>query len=107
MGKPVVVTPCDIEYLTDALKDELPYTQMARRLGICVDTVKRILQREGLRDFDGAKYVVALSSARNVKMWERPCIRCRDEQPRPKWQFMCKKCTEYNEQHGTVLGDDW
>ena len=107
MGKPVVVTPYDIEYLTDALKDELPYTQMARRLGICVDTVKRILQREGLRDFEGAKYVVALSSSRNIVMWDRPCIKCKNDQPRPKWQYICRKCTEYNEQHNNIAGDDW
>jgi IS30 family transposase len=106
MGKSVVVTKSDINYLVKALKQKLPYTEMARRLGICVDTVKRILQREGLKDFDGAKYVVSLSSSRKTELWKRPCIRCRDDQPRPKWQYICKKCTEYNEQHNNN-GDYW
>lgn len=107
MGKPVNVTKKDIEYLADALKNKRPYTEMARRLGVCVDTVKRILQREGLKDFDGAKYVVALSSENNVVMWRRPCMKCKDDKPRPKWQYICNKCKELNAQHSGALGDEW
>ncbi len=107
MGKPVVVTKDDIKYLANALKKKRPYTEMARHLGVCVDTVKRILQRESLKDFDGAKYVVALSSENFVKMWNRPCMKCKDDKTRPKWQYICNKCKEHNAQHSSSLGDDW
>ena len=62
MGKPVKITDADLKYLANALQENKPYTEMARHLNICVDTVKRILQREGLAEFEGAKYVIALSS---------------------------------------------
>tara|TARA_Y100001970_G_scaffold145912_1_gene179143 strand:+ start:18387 stop:18707 length:321 start_codon:yes stop_codon:yes gene_type:complete len=94
MGKPVKVTKSDLAYLAKALKQNKPYTEMARHLGICVDTVKRILHREGLAEFDGAKYVVALSSDKHMKMWERPCMKCKCTKPRPKWQYICTKCKE-------------
>ena len=49
---------------------------------MCVDTLKRILVREGLRDFEGAKYVVARKVT--VAMWERPCMDCKSTELRPK-----------------------
>ena len=94
MGKPVKVTQETLTYLANALEKKKPYTEMARHLGICVDTVKRILYREGLAEFEGAKYGIALSSDRNMKMWERPCMRCKSTKPRPKWQYVCNKCKE-------------
>ena len=82
MGKPVKITDADLKYLANALQENEPYTEMARHLNICVDTVKRILQREGLAEFEGAKYVIALSSEKHQKMWSRPCMKCKDTKPR-------------------------
>jgi len=94
MGKPVKITDADLKYLANALQENKPYTEMARHLDICVDTVKRILQREGLAEFEGAKYVIALSSEKHQKMWSRPCMKCKDARPRPKWQYICNKCKD-------------
>jgi len=107
MGKPVNVSRSDIKYLANALRKDRPYTEMSRHLGVCVDTVKRILQREGLKDFDGAKYVVARTSDNYINMWTRSCMKCGDDKPRPKWQYICNKCKELNSQHSGALGEDW
>ena len=66
------------------------YLAMAKRIGCCVDTLKRILVREGLQEFDGAKYQV--KRAHDQDMWDRPCIVCKDTTPRPRNQYMCGKC---------------
>ena len=55
------LTERDLEWLREAHEDE-SYPAMARRIGCCVDTLKRILVREGLQDFDGAKYQVKRKS---------------------------------------------
>lgn len=60
----------------------------AERIGVCVDTLKRILVREGIRHFEGAKFVAPLK----VNHWTRPCLLCRKAVKRPKWQFICDKC---------------
>jgi IS30 family transposase len=106
LGKPVKVSKGDLQYLANALKEKKPYTEMARHLNICVDTVKRILQREGLAEFEGAKYVVALSNTKNTKYWNRPCMKCKTTKTRPKWQYFCDKCTEINEQY-SGLPKEW
>ncbi len=106
MGKPVEVTKDVLDYLTKAVETKKPYTEMAQHLGFCVDTVKRILHREGLVEFEGAKYVIALSSEKHTKTWNRPCMRCKCTKPRPKWQYFCNKCKEHNEQYNG-LSKDW
>lgn len=68
--------------------NEHTHTQIAVRLGVCVDTAKRILMRLELQYFPGAKYQTRPS----VKGWTRPCITCSDEQPRPKNQYKCDEC---------------
>ena len=50
------------------------YPDMALRIGCCVDTIKRILVREGLQEFDGAKYQVKRHN--HVRQWSRPCLDC-------------------------------
>lgn len=65
-------------------------TEAARKLSVCVDTLKRILVREGLRDFEGAKYVVARKET--VNMWTRPCMDCGSTELRPKNWYYCRKC---------------
>ena len=66
------------------------YAQMARKLGVNVDTLKRILQREGLREFEGAKY--QLSRENTTAMWDRPCMACGDTKSRPRHWYYCVDC---------------
>jgi len=89
MPKVVTITDEDMEWLREN-HDRVSYSSAAKRLGVCADTLKRILVREGLQDFSGAKYV---SARRNdTQMWERPCMRCGDTEPRPKWIYFCQSC---------------
>jgi len=83
--------------LTDADKDWLranhtkqSYNSMARHVGVCSDTLKRILVREGLQEFDGAKY--ACSRDMHVKTWTRPCNSCGSTETRPKNYYFCTSC---------------
>lgn len=99
------ISKSERKYLAKALKDKKPYTEMAVKMNVCVDTLKRILQREGLAEFDAAKYAVS-PSFDEVQTWSRPCMRCRDDSPRPKWQYICDKCTERNEQYSGV-DEEW
>lgn len=69
-------------------KGKISYAEMARRFGVCSDTLKRILVREGIAEFEGAKYV----PRREVKLWTRPCINCKDTTPRPKNLYLCEEC---------------
>ncbi len=105
MGKARKITAGDRKYLAKALKDKKPYTEMAVRMNVCVDTLKRILQREGLAEFDAAKYAASMSYEEPV-MWERPCMKCRDATPRPKWQYICDRCTERNKNYDGV-DEEW
>lgn len=89
MPKVVTVTDDNMNWLREH-HDTVTLTEAAERIGVCVDTLKRILVREGLRDFEGAKYVVARKET--VTTWERPCMDCGCTQPRPKNWYYCKKC---------------
>jgi len=66
------------------------YDAMARRLGCCTDTLKRILVRMELQEFDGAKYQVRREAV--VKTWTRPCMKCGSEKKRPKNHYFCDPC---------------
>jgi len=68
----------------------LSHKELADEVGCCVDTLKRILHREGLQFFKGAKYVAINENP--LKMWDRPCIRCKCTKPRPKNQYICSRC---------------
>lgn len=72
------------------LDNSYTYRAMAKHFDICTDTLKRILMREGIAEFDGAKYAVAPSTLEQT--WTRPCIKCRSEVARPKWQYICDVC---------------
>ena len=73
MPRVVEITDDNMTWLTEH-HAQVTLTEAARRLDVCVDTLKRILVREGLRDFEGAKYVVARKVT--LAMWERPCMDC-------------------------------
>lgn len=92
MPKPKSLTPNEREFLRRAIDNGDTYTSMSAYLSVCVDTLKRILQREGLAEFEGAKYVVSLARTNKPNVWSRPCISCKDDSPRPKWQYFCNKC---------------
>lgn len=89
MPKRVPVTDEQYEWL-ESNHDKVSYDRMAAYVGCCVDTIKRILVRQGLQEFDGAKYV--LPRGHDEQMWTRPCICCRDERPRQKGYYMCLGC---------------
>lgn len=89
MPKVVDVSDDNMEWLRQN-HDNVTLTEAADRLEICVDTLKRILVREGLREFEGAKYVVARKDT--ITTWERPCMECGDTEPRPKNWYFCKSC---------------
>ena len=49
--------------------DKTTYHEQAERIGCCVDTLKRILVREGLQEFDGAKYQVRRIRCGHDHVW--------------------------------------
>ncbi len=65
---------------------------MAQEVGCCVDTLKRILHREGIAVYPAAKYQT--SKSKNEGTWNRPCIVCSTTKPRPRWQYICTPCRE-------------
>jgi hypothetical protein len=71
----------------------LSVSEISAELGCCSDTAKRILMREGLSFFSGAKFVIARTKTENDN-WTRPCIVCGCAKSRPRWQYRCDKCTE-------------
>jgi len=89
-----------LEYMLD---HDYSYRAMARRFGCCSDTIKRILIREGLAEFHGAKYAIT-SNKTEVDNWERPCIKCKSTSPRPRWQYVCNKCKS---PELMSIPDDW
>lgn len=90
MPKIVRVSDADMSWL-EQNHDRVSYHVAAKRIGCCVDTLKRILMREGLQDFDGAKYQVGRREDK-TKMWERPCIACGSKESRPKLWYFCTPC---------------
>lgn len=90
-------TDSDLEYLRRAVSSNVSYAEMARRIGVCVDTCKRILHKHGIVEFQGAKYVVAAPLHPSPSLWQRPCMRCGCTKPRPKFQYRCDRCHELEE----------
>ena len=86
MPKKTKLTTEQLDWLRSLPPESLPV--QAERVGVCVDTLKRILVREGIREFDGAKFVAPLK----VNYWTRPCQFCKKCVKRPKWQFICDRC---------------
>lgn len=70
--------------------DKVTLTDAAKRMNVCVDTLKRLLVKEGLREFPGAKYQVA--RLRYQETWDRPCLACGERQTRPRNWFFCRPC---------------
>ena len=62
---------------------------MSSHLVCCVDTIKRMLSRYSIEQFDGAKYAFPPET----KMWMRPCLKCGNTAPRPKNKYYCSRHT--------------
>jgi hypothetical protein len=89
MPKKIIIPHAFMHWLREH-HSEHTHKQLADRAGCCVDTMKRLLHREGLQTFEGAKYVAINENPQ--KMWDRACIRCKCTKPRPKNQFICTPC---------------
>jgi len=94
MPRKISVTQEDIDWLW-ANHEISSYGQIAKRLGCCVDTAKRVLARHGMQEFDSAKYVTCPS--KDIEMWSRPCMGCKTKQPRPKGLYFCETCRPTDE----------
>lgn len=92
MGKSIALTPDQLQYLKASAANNVPATVMAKHIGCCTDTLKRILMRHNIAHYDGAKY--ATSQTHNTKFWTRPCMICKTTKPRPKWQYICDGCKD-------------
>lgn len=92
-------TPEQVEWLRTNYSPRPGVTQkehfafLAAHIGVCPDTVRRILVRHNIASFASEKYLVALPKLAPSK-WRRPCIICGDTKSRPKWHYRCKRCTE-------------
>ncbi|WP_138465371.1 hypothetical protein [Poseidonocella sp. HB161398] len=91
MPRKIAISPEDTRWLT-AVHATASYADMARRLKCHPDTLRRILVRLGLQEFEGAKY--ALTPKTHVKMWTRACLGCGDRKPRPRNLYFCDCCRE-------------
>lgn len=65
--------------------------ECSKHLGFCPDTLRRVLVREGVASYPGAKYTV--SRKRLARHWNRPCMRCKCTKTRERNQYLCVKCT--------------
>lgn len=92
MGRSHPVSTADIAYLRRAVSENIHFKDMAAHLGVCVDTLKRILMREGICEFDGAKFIPSIRRRAATATWSRPCINCRSTTPRPHGQYICASC---------------
>lgn len=100
MPKPTEPTPEQLEWLENAVEEgNVTYRAMAKHIGVCVDTLKRILHRNDIIHFDGAKYQLYPETV----MWNRPCMKCKDDTTRPKGLYFCNGCRHSD----TGLPDEW
>lgn len=98
------VTEEQLDWLEQAIENEISYTAMASYLGCCVDTLKRVLVRNGLTSFKGAKYAIRPDD--DLPQWNRPCMKCGCEKARPKNQYLCDQCSPSSSNHG-LPDSDW
>jgi len=104
MPRRIQVDEHTLDYLWDAVDAGHSYKRMSDEVGCCVDTLKRILHRNGIVKFEGAKYTTPISE--DIIMWNRPCSRCGSEESRPKNQYRCDACKARVE-HNESLPDEW
>ena len=66
------------------------YAEQAEHMGVSIDTLKRLLHKHGIRQFDGAKY--ARLPSEDAPRWKRPCLSCGSTEERERTLYMCGKC---------------
>lgn len=88
MGKKRTITAEQLDWLRTAVNDGTSRREMAAYLAVCEDTARRILHRNGILEFDGAKF----HSLPPTLMWSKPCLYCKCDEPRPKNQYICDPC---------------
>ena len=87
------VVKADVDWLRREFKAQnLTLKQMASHVGCCVDTLKRILNRENIAIYDAAKYQTSKSKANGF--WNRPCMMCGSKKKRPRNQYICTPCKD-------------
>ena len=94
MPRKILITQPQIDWLKRQYGTR-PLTHIARDIGCCSDTLKRILMREGLAEFEGAKFIPRKDHA--PSLWRRPCMRCKDDTPRAKNLYLGDRCRRLEE----------
>jgi hypothetical protein len=82
MPKKTLVTEAHLAYLRKAVEEEVSYAAMARHIGVCTDTCKRILHKHDIVQFSGAKFIAA--KPLEVVTWTRPLLFLRRHLPPPQ-----------------------
>ncbi len=103
MPRIIELTSTQIGYMRDAVKRRVPYSEMAAHLDMCVDTLKRKLHQQGIIEFEGAKYQRPIEEF--VLTWNRPCMRCKCTESRPKNQYICGRCKEVTAEINGLLAN--
>ena len=93
MSKPTPVSEADLDWLRAAVSSDVTRKAMALHLGVCEDTVRRILHRNGIVNFVGSKFY----SPPPIQQWNRPCTNCGCTTTRPKNQYRCDDCKSRND----------
>lgn len=91
MPKRVNISPHDLAYLKRAVSQRVTYAEMAKVIGVHVDTCKRILHKSGIVEFNAAKYI-STTPLHQPQTWTRPCMTCGCQRPRPRMQYRCDRC---------------
>lgn len=94
----IELSPDQIEWLRQANDLRVHPTLMAIHLGFHVDTIKRLLDRYGIKEALSSKHITA--GYEQEEMWERPCMKCKTTAPRPRNQYICDRCKVSSETSG-------
>lgn len=92
MPKRVEISTRQIDWLREAVRTNKSISAMAAYIGCHPDTLRRKLNRLGLAQFTGAKFLPPVGF--HVRMWTRPCSGCGSKKPRPRMTFYCESCAE-------------
>lgn len=70
--------------------NHMSFNLMADHMGVCADTLKRLMISHGFASFASERYRPA--RGKTYKMWTRPCMICKTNKPRPHGKYICTKC---------------
>jgi len=89
MKKKAELTDEQLAWLRQAYIDRVRPEVMASTLGYHVDTIKRLLDRHGIRVALSSKHI---TTDQQPPQWNRPCNLCGCKKSRPKFQYTCYNC---------------